>query len=465
MGMRMKYPGNIKKESIPTPFRQLVYATDRVFGDDPLDEINNQFGENDEEFQRSEKMIEAIDAGYKKRHKKVPSQKQLHLKPYLGYVREKEAWFFIKLWRNSTIRLLIWRLLLFNAIATGWFLLFNFRPEALTIVPNVNSMYDVLIFLTSVLFGFYIDRVLDGSNAPKKAYLNVLKVNYNLASAVTSMIRGYANRVEGEAVTLDRHDRKWTALDSLVHLQYLLHAMPYAILYEVRNKLKYSTLPLFEMQVAILNAENGINIARLDVIHDQIRQTLFDLESQGVLIKAQDSRILLPLVDEMSKSLTALQETVDNSIPVKYTNILNQTVFVFSAILPPIIYDDDKWGWAYFFYNVILYILYGFFRQSQEIRNPLEDKVELKSARAPIENWAAINCATIDQTFERTIQHIRKLNPEMSSHFHFNDDGSVNPDQKKKVLPPSSAEINSMALAYANGNYDDEPDTSSKIVY
>lgn len=442
----VKYPGTIKKDKFPTPIRQLVNATDRLFGDDPLDEISNQFCEDDEEFERSEKLLRSIQQSYYAMHPGKISPKEIHLKPYLRHTREKDSFFLIRLWRNSTIRLVLWRGVLFNAIAVGWFLLFTFHPPALTILPNIDSMFQILIFLMAIIFGLYIDRVLDRANSPKLSYLNLLKVNLNLASAVTSMVRAYSNRTDGELINISHHDRQWTPLDSLIHLQYLLHSMPYTIIYEVRDKLTYGKLPLYKMQVDILNKENMMgHVANVDVVFDQIRQTLLSMESQGILIKAQDSKALLPLVDEMAKSLTQLQETAANSIPTKYTNILNQSVFLFMSLVPPLIYDPDKWGWGLFFYNVLYYIMYGFFRQAQEIKNPLEDKSSLKSAHTPIENWADINCARTDQIFEAAIALLLEHNPDMPTHFELNPNGSTKVvEHKKKHVNMPKSQIENM---------------------
>lgn len=428
--------GEDVKKYLPEGLEEVVEVFDRVFGDDPIDEVENITSIDDQESRLADKLLHAIIDAQKNPN---PTIAELKLKPYLRMPYDKYAstpkqslgrrflnWVRLK-WLESVFRLVVWRLLFFMLVATMWFLVLVYREKARTIIPNVTAMYTSLIFLTSFLISGYFERVLDRFRDAKLAFQNSLKSIVNFGLSFASFISNADERVGLEAAkNLDRNKVKgWTPLDAVVHLQYLCHALPFAQLQEVRNKLDYDSLPLFPYQIKILREENGIRIDRIEPIYGMIRRSLVELEVQGLLMRNIDARTLSAYLDKMQENMTEMEESVSNSIPSGCIKLLNLAVFVFCFFLGPLIWDEDGWAWSYLFYAIPVYIIYGFMRQSGETRNPLQDNNASTKLHAPVEKWALINCAEVDRCFENAIAYLRRNKIAVDTHFPLTAKGAV----------------------------------------
>lgn len=409
---------------VPGVVNEGLDVFDEVFGDDPTDEIRAQYAIDDKETKVATETLLSIIRGYGNLH---PSKEEVRLKPYLVLPSVPDRPFLWQWWLDSILRLVAWRMILFMGVATMWFLLLVYRDKARTIIPNVTAMYTVLIFITSLLLSSYFERVLDRFRDAKVAFQNCLRITANFGMTFTAFLRSANDRIEAEPRQLsDRFNSQWSGVDGVVHLQYLMHAIPFAILADVRNKLNYDRLPLFKYQITELKKQNGIDVDRIEPMFNMIHNTLVELESQGLLMKNIDARVLFTYLQQVQNNMTAMEESVSNSIPPKYLNILNRMVFVFMIFLPPLIWDLDGWGWSYLFYAVVVYLIYGFMRQSEETRNPLEDVDVSERLHAPVEHWALLNCAEIDRSFEAALAFlIKQGGPRAVSHFPLREDGSV----------------------------------------
>lgn len=378
----------------PPSVSKFQQAFEEPFGEPPLTACMSLCTIRNEERDRASRTIASIQDYYG--HQRIPRSCGAWY-PYLAYARKKPKPLTWRLWLYSTLRLVLWRELFFaGIIGTAWFLLLAYREQARTIIPNAESMFSVLIFAIGIFLNGFVERVLDLFSAARKGFDSTMAVSRDFASSVATLAR--IKVMKGTTVTAD-------GVAMLVRLQFLMHCIPYAILQEVRGAIHYERLPLLKSLVDELRAENNISEDRLQTLFSMLRLALGVAEG-AILHNDVVAKALYLYINDITAMLATLRAEVGYDIPSRYVNTLKESIALFVGLLPIILFDPTDWWWAYVFLVVVIYVVYGFFLQSQEIHNPLGDQAVYNEADAPIEEWAHIAAFDVDNEYANALRYM-----------------------------------------------------------
>lgn len=419
-----------------------------VFYDDPFDLINNLLTMDDSD-ERSE--LSKVDH-YRSR---TGDRRWYCLKPYTMPPPPPPSFFgrVIGAWNSSMLRLVLWRLVALNGVATGWWLMLLYWPEARVVVDDFSVMYSFFSLIFFLVLPQYLSITMD------KYYL--ANEQFSLALSYTSDIASYLRGVifvmdERSAIFVQERpsiimpsnassaypstmqltaenmpstvsfsvpvhdgaivDLVMTPVDTIVHFQYLLHALPYAIVDEFRGVFAYDRLPLLPMQKYMLRVSNPHEYEELDTLLTELRSAAFLMENTHLLRSSgANTASLNGYINSISEKISVATSATNKSIPPAFSQLLDASTLIFCVFLPPVFFLEDTWWLQYLLYSIIVLFVYGIVRLAQEFRHQLQTKRSNPYAAVPVTAQANRKAAFIDSTIESAIsiylhnQHMREI--------------------------------------------------------
>ena len=404
------------------------------FFDDPIDQIQNMFLPDDTEevaLLRSLRYIRKYNL----------SDEAYRLKPYLKPVKLPSGIFHFlwEAWRSSMTRLTLWRILFFNGVATGWWLLFQYSVWALTVIADVVNLYTVLIIFFSLILTEFVSVVLTMYNSTNAAFSTAFASVVDLASSFGAMVFWATTRkpVFIAGVTVEegrRNDHSHGKLgiftpnpvafnffdangypvaytmsptDTVVHVQYILKALLYAMRDDFRDGVQYRRLPLFDLQCQLLQVQNGRGEDRLDILFSELRRALLATERANIIAPGGlNFNAINSYMDEISKNMASARASVRQAIPRTFVQLMDMSTFLFCFMLPVVLYDADDWWLQYAFNTILVSIIYGFILLAKQVRHQLYSKKVNPYAGEPLDVACDTAAYAIDSILESALSHL-----------------------------------------------------------
>jgi len=434
-----------------------------VFYDDPFDLINNLVAMDDSVEQNDISKV----AHYRGKH---TDPRFYCLKPYTRPPPPPPS-FFSKLfgaWRSSMLRLVLWRLLVLDGVATGWWMLLYFWTAAREVVDDFSVMYSFFSLVFFLVLPQYLSIAMDKYYLANEKFSLALSYMGDMARYTRSVAFGMDERpaIFVQERTINNYastganvnhttemkltpentprivsfsireangavsDVFFSPVDALVHFQYILHSLPYAIVDEFRGVFSYERLPLLPMQKYMLSTMNPHAYDEIDTLLTELSSAVILLQNSLILrTNGGDATSLNGLINQISEVTTVALASTTKSIPPAFSQLLDVSTLIFCMFLPPVFFMADTWWLQYLLYNIIVFFVYGIVRLAQEFRHQLQTKNTNPFAAVPVDIQADRKAAFIDSTMEAAIglylSNQNMLELETNAHYKVNDLGEL----------------------------------------